>query len=369
MSVVATTAATTAGVVILLGISYDLFQTVLLPRPAVRKLQFARVIVRPLWGVWRWFGLRSSRLDRSEARLAAFGPLSLLLIFAIWGTGLVLGYGLIIHGVRDQFRPNLQDFSTALYVSASTLVPLAYGDFVPEHGGARMLIVMESANGVVLAALAITVLFELYGAFRSREEPVVALEALAGAPASAVQLLETSAEPGMAEALKETFDEWRRWSAMVLESHLAYPLLAYFRSSHDNEAWINSFGAVMDAAALVISSVEVESAGAARLMFTVGSHLVEDMAIVFGLTAAADPIIERSEYMAAVGRLRAAGYRVKDGDTHWQRFADLRSRYGSMLNQAAQFLAIPPAPWVGDRSYLPHRQRGRRRKPATNTAC
>lgn len=358
----------TAGVVILIGVFYDLFQSVVLPRPAVRKVQLARLIVRPMWKVWRWFGLRSSPLDRSESRLAAFGPIALLALFGIWGFGLVLGYGLIIYGVRDQFRPELQDFPTASYVSASTLVPLAYGDFVPERGVARGLIIVESANGVALAALGITLLFELYGSFRSREESVVALDALAGAPPSAVQLLETSAGPGMKAALKETFDEWRRWSAMVLESHLAYPLLVYFRSSHDNEAWINSFGAVMDAAALVISSIEEESVGAARLMFTVGNHLVEDMAWVFRFKATAAPIIERGEYMAAVGRLRAAGYRVRDGETHWQQFAGLRSKYGSTLNQVAHLLVAPPAPWVGDRSYLPHRQRAPRKTPGTNSA-
>ena len=148
-------------------------------------------------------------------------------------------------------------------------MPLAYGDFVPEEGLARAVIFFESASGVGIAALAITLLFELYGSFREREEKVVALDALAGAPASALQLLETAAAPGMDGALKETFDEWRAWSAMVLESHLAYPLLIYFRSSHDNEAWINSFGAVMDAGALVISSMEGQpSAGAAKLMLT-----------------------------------------------------------------------------------------------------
>src|SRR5205807_3061810 len=117
-----------------------------------------------------------------------------------------------------------------------------------------------------------------------------------------------------------------------------------------------------DAAALVISSVEVDSAGAARLMFTVGNHLVEDMAVVYGLKATSDPIIERGEYMVAVGRLRAAGYRVRDGETHWQQFAEMRSKYASMLNQVAQFLATPPAPWVGDRSYLPHRLRAARNR-------
>ena len=197
----------------------------------------------------------------------------------------------------------------------------------------------------------------------------MALDALAGAPASAVQLLETAAAPTMDGILKDTFDEWRKWSAMVLESHLAYPLLLYFRSSHDNEAWINSFGAVMDAAALIITSVEGDqSHGAAKLMFTVGNHFVEDIAWLLRFQSANDPIVERDEYVAAIARLRAAGYKAQDGDEHWQKFAKQRGRYAVPLNRLAQLLAAPPAPWVGDRSYLPHRQRARRKKPATTTA-
>jgi hypothetical protein len=357
------------GIVLLAATTYDLFQSVVLPRPAVRKFQLARVIVRPMWITWRWINLRGSRIERSEARLALFGPLALLVLFAIWGFALVVGYALIIDGVRDEFRPHLTDFATSFYVSATTLVPLAYGDFVPEEGLARTVIFFESASGVGMFALAITLLFELYGSFRAREEKVVALDALAGAPASAVQLLETAAQPGMDGALKETFDEWRAWSAMVLESHLAYPLLIYFRSSHDNEAWINSFGAVMDASALVISSVEGEpSAGAAKLMLTVGNHFVEDIAWLLRYKQTPDPIIERAEYAAAIARLTAAGYPAHDGDTHWQKFAAIRSRYATTLNQIAQVLAAPPAPWVGDRSYLPHRQRPRRRRPAPKPA-
>ena len=360
---------TIVGLALLAVTLYDLFQSVVLPRPAVNKVQLARIVIRPLWIAWRWIGLRSSRLDRNEARLAAFGPVSLLVLFGIWAFALILAYGLIIYGVRDEFHPVLQDFPESFYVSASTLVPLAYGDFIPEQGFARTVIFFESLTGVALAALAITLLFELYGAFRSREEPVVALDALAGAPASAVQLLDTAAAKGMDGILKETFDEWRKWSAMVLESHLAYPLLVYFRSSHDNEAWINSFGAVMDSAALVMSSMEEEpTAGAAKLMFTVGNHLVEDMAWVFRLKLESDAIIEESEYVAAIARLKAAGYRAHDGDVHWQKFAKMRGKYASGLNQIAQWLAAPPAPWVGDRSYLPHRQRARRTAAAPKPA-
>ena len=360
-----------AGVVLLAVVSFDLFQSVVLPRPAARKVQGARLIGRPMWYVWRWIFNRGTRVERVEARLAVFAPLALITLFAIWGFAIILAYSLMLDAIHEEFRPPLNDYVTSFYVSGTTLVPLAYGDFVPEQGLARVLIFVESATGVGVAALAITLLFELYGSFRNREEPVVALDALAGAPPSAVQLLETAAERGMDDILKETFDEWRKWSAMVLESHLAYPLLVYFRSSHDNEAWINSFGAVMDSAALIISSTDHEARGAARLMFTVGNHLVEDLSWALRLKTQPDAIIERSEYSAALARLKAAGYGVTDGEESWVKFSHFRAKYASTLNLLAQLLVAPPAQWIGDRSYLPHRQRPRRRiapaRPAATT--
>ena len=356
------------GVVILLIVFYDLFQSVVLPRPAVGKIQLARILIRPGWRIWRWVSQRTSRVERSEARLAYFAPLALLGLFVVWALALMLGYALIISGLGGEFRPVIQDIPTAIYVSSSTLVPLSFGDFVPEQGWARLAIIAESATGVALAALAITLLFSLYESFRAREEAVISLDALAGAPPSGLHILETAAAHQTRPGLQQMFDEWRRWSAMVLESHLAYPLLVYFRSSHDNEAWINSFGAVMDAATLVMSSVEDDAEGAARLMFTVGNHLVEDLTWVLRLKPATDAIVERAEFDRAVERLKEAGYEVKDGEA-WKQFADLRSQYASTLNQVAHLLAVPTAEWVGDRSYLPHRQRrtlrARRRKPTT----
>ena len=357
------------GLVLIVVVFYDLFQTVVLPRPAVGRMQLARKVVRPMWLVWRWVSQRSSRLDRSESRLAAFAPVALLTLFLIWAAALVLGYGLLLNGLAEQIRPPPPDFVTSIYISASTLVPLAYGDFVPEGFLARTVIIAESATGVVLAALAITLLFSLYESFRAREELVVSLDALAGAPPTAVQLLETAAKHHNRPPLDDTFEEWRKWSAMVLESHLAYPLLVYFRSSHDNEAWINSFGAVMDAAILSLSTIDDGSEGPAHLMFTVGTHLVEDMSWVFNIKSSDDPIVERSEYDAAVQRLIKAGYRIRDVDKGWKQFAELRARYATGLNQMALWLAIPPAQWIGDRSYLPHRAKRAPRPRRTKAAA
>ncbi|HYS28588.1 MAG TPA: potassium channel family protein, partial [Candidatus Limnocylindria bacterium] len=259
-----------AGVLLTAAIFYDLFQSVILPRPAVGKLRLTPYVIRPLWRWWRWVGTRSSRMDKRENRLAIFGPTSLIILLTFWGLSLILGYGLIFDALRDQLHEAPTNFGTSLYFSATTLVPLSYGDIVPVGVPARVVTLLESASGVGLAALVITLLFSLYGSFQDREELVVALDALAGAPPSGVQILENAADHGMPAELRQTFDDWRRWSAAVLESHLAYPLLIWFRSSHDNEAWLNSFGAVMDAATLVISTLEDVPEGPARLMYKVG---------------------------------------------------------------------------------------------------
>jgi hypothetical protein len=355
-----------AGLALLLVVLYDLFQSVVLPRPTINKLATVRYLVRGLYWMWRWVGNRISSIPRRERWLATYGPVAVLTIFVAWGLGLVLAYGLIIDGVRDEMRPVPDSFGTSVYFSASTLVPLSYGDYVPEGIPARLATIAESATGVILAALAITLLFSLYQSFQRREELVVTLDAFAGAPPSGVQMLETAATHGMPEELVKTFDDWRQWAAAVLESHLAYPMLVFFRSSHDNEAWLNSFGAVMDAAILMISTVEDKSEGPAKLMYRVGNHLVEDLSWYFRRwTPRSDsPIIERFEFDEAWARLKKAGYHCKPAEEAWPTFARFRSTYASPINGLARALLIIPAEWIGDRSYLPHRERASRRARA-----
>jgi Ion channel len=345
---------TFAGVAVVFMVLSDIFRAAVLPRPAVGKLLLVKYLLRWLWRGWRWMGTRPTRAASRESRLAAFGPVSVFIMFGIWALGLIFGYALLLHGIGAGLRPAPQSFGEALYFSAATFVPLSYGEIVPIDVPARITTVAESGSGVILTALVITLLFSLYQSFQRREELVVTLDAMAGAPPSGLQILETAAERGMRRELVGTFDDWRRWAAAVLESHLAYPTLLYFRSSHDNEAWLNSFGAVMDAATLVMSTVEEESRGPAHLMFTVGKHLVEDLAWYFRLGRSPEPYVERTEFDAAIARLSRVGYECRQADAAWGEFANLRARYAYPLNQMAKRLAIIPAPWIGDRSYVPH---------------
>src|SRR5713101_7475975 len=98
------------GVALILVIFYDLFQSVVLPRPAINKLATVRYLLRGLWWGWNLVGDRISSLPRRERWLAAYGPIGVLAFFIAWGVGLVLGYGLIIDGLRDEMRPVSDSF-------------------------------------------------------------------------------------------------------------------------------------------------------------------------------------------------------------------------------------------------------------------
>jgi hypothetical protein len=342
------------GALIILGTLYDLFDAVVLPRPSVGRLSGSLALLRVMWWVWRWLGTRSSQSNRREAVLAVYAPLAVLVVLGVRMAALVVGYALVFDGLPHQFTPPPQDLGISLYFSASSLLSFGVTDVVPTGGVVRTLMSFEAATGLGLIAVVISFLFSLFTSFQRRETSVVSLDALAGAPPSGAQILEACAQHRMPQQLEKTFDEWRVWSADVLESHLAYPVLLYFRSSHDNEAWLNSFGAVMDAALLVLTTIEDCPVGPAHLMVKVGGHLVEDMSYRRNYHGDGLPWVERDDFDEARRRLRAVGYRVREGDGPWEEFARQRSAYASPLIELARLLAVAPAPWIGDRSYLPH---------------
>lgn len=332
----------------------DLFQSVVLPRPAQNYLRPSYAITRGGWWLWRWVGSRQPSPDRRESMLGGFGPLLVIATLAVIVAGLIVGYGFIVLGLSDQVRPKPTDLGTAIYFSAVSLLTLGYGDIVPTGPAARILITLEAATGLGTVALVISLLFSLYAAFARREVQIINLDAIAGAPPSGVTLLERCSELGIPDLLAKTFDDWRNWSAEVLQFHLAYPVLSYFRSNHDNESWVGALGAMLDAATLVMTTIEGGPHGRAKLMYEVGHHLVEDLAYYFGMEQNHEVGIERSEFDHARQRLAAAGYTLRDADASWQGFSRLRGGYAVALNAMATYWAIPPSQWVGDRSLLRH---------------
>jgi hypothetical protein len=334
------------GVFLLALTFWDLFETVVVPRPTPGWFRIGRYLVR-----WSWRGLRAFRDGRPgrsyDRLLGLFAPGATLALLVAWLIALIVGYGLVLYALRDELRPVPPDLGNALYFAATSVLTIGYGDIVAEGAPARLVITTAAISGLGVVALVVTFLFSLYGSYQRREIQVVALQAAAGAPPSAVALLETYAQLNLVDRLPELFIEWERWGVEVLDSHVAFPLLGYFRSSHDNLSWISALGTVLDASSVVLTTVEGIPRGEAKLCKRVGAHLVEDIYnLGFGV---GDPTaLDRSDFDAACDRLEAAGYALAPRDHAWPAFEAARAAYAPRLEAMARYWATPAASWLGD---------------------
>jgi Ion channel len=337
----------------------DVFNTVILPRPSPAKYRPAGILTRWTWRLWRRYADAKRDPGGREQRLGIFAPGIVMILLGLWITLLIVGFSLLLLALGDGVSPRLTDVGAAMYFAAISMLTIGYGDYVPTGLGARVVAVAAGAVGLGLVALTITYLFSLYVNFQRREVAVVTLDARAGAPPSGLTLLETCAGFGSDGELEEIFEAWEKWAAEVLESHLAYPILLFFRSTHDHESWVSAIGAILDATTLLLTAVEGGPRGQAHATRALGNHLVEDIGRSFRFmdrgTSGEGPGIERTEFDEARARLGAAGYGlVADGDAAWTAFARSRAEYAGALNTLARFLDVPPAQWIGDRSYVLH---------------
>jgi hypothetical protein len=325
---------------------WDIFETIVVPRPTPSRLRLSLHIVPPAWRAWRAIGIRfRSGLDR-DALLGFFAPGVAVLLLAVWLLVLVVGYGLILFALRGELQPSPTSLGETLYYAGTSVLTLGYGDFVAGGTLSRIASLTAAASGLGVVALVITFLFSLFGSYQRREVLVVTLSARAKSPPSAATLLETYARLDLVDELPALFAEWERWTAEVLDSHVAYPLLGFFRSSHDNVSWISSLGAVLDAAALVLTTIRGVPRGQAEITKRVGAHLVEDITNIFGL-AGDGSAVDREQFQQVYGRLERAGYELEPEQEAWHRFERARGSYAGRLEALAEYWATPATLWDG----------------------
>jgi hypothetical protein len=344
------------GVVAIGFVLFDVFASVLVPRPVPSRLLVSAYQRRYTWRMWRALFFAVQPPQRREIILGFFAPLSVVVLLISWLVGLIVGYGLIFYGIADQVQPHLTNFWEAAYFSGSSLLTIGYGDIVGTGNAARIVSLAAGATGLATVAVVLAFLFSLFNSYRQRELFEVTLDARAGAPPSGVALLETHAQLDIIDDLPRFFEHAQNWCADVLETHLAYPVLCYFRSTHVGMSWVGALGAMLDAATLVISTVKGVPKGQAQLMHSVGSHLVYDVAHYFRLLGPELTLVEQQEFITARERLGAAGYSLEPEPESWQTFCRLRAEYASSLNNLARHWAITPAQWIGDRSPLEARR-------------
>jgi ion channel len=331
----------------------DIFKQVLVPRAVEGPVRISVLFARFAWNLGRPIALGMKNATRREELLGLFAPLYFILLLGLWLAGLILSYGLILYGLRDEIHPVPTDLPTALYFAATSVLTIGYGDFVATQAPARIVAIFGGASGIGTVAVAITFLYAIIGAFQKRERFVVVLDARAGAPPSGVALLETYAALGMLPELNALFRDSEGWVADVLNSHLAYPILMSFRSSHKDESWIAALGALLDAAALLVTVVDGVRTGEARLFLDVGMHLTHDLNAYFDLPSSGDTRASASEQEAICSRLTAVGFRVREDRERWDQFNQLRESYRRpLLGIGARWLHTN-AQLIGERTALP----------------
>jgi Ion channel len=282
-------AALIAGLLLCLSAIVDAFQTIILPRRPVGRFRITRIFYILTWSPWSALARRARNPKMREQCYSIFGPGSLLLLLVVWAVLLVVGFALLFFALGTPFGDALADASaigrlrTDLYVSGTTLFTLGLGDVVPHSHAARALVIFESATGLGLVALVIGYVPVLYGAFSHREVSVALLDGRAGSPPTSTELLRRHAFAGGQEALVVLLVEWERWAAEVLESHVSYPILCYYRSQHDNQSWLSALTAVLDTCALLISVVPGVASRQAQLTFAMARHALVDLGHVFHL--------------------------------------------------------------------------------------
>ena len=331
----------------------DIFQSVIVPRPTGRRLRPSGYLTRLVWLGWSRIAFRMPEGESREDFLGAFAPFVLVTLLAMWIVSLVVGYGFLFFALRDEIKP-VPNLIEALYFAGTSLVTIGFGDYVPIGWPARLLAFAAGGSGLGAFAIITAFLFPIFGSYQQREAFVVYFTNRAGAPPSAVDMIETHAQLEMMDTLVTTIRDSELWMSQVLETHLAYPILTYFRSTHDDISWIAVVGTILDASTLVITTLETDRTGEAKIINRLGRHFVKDFANYFGLKAGDHVGIDRAEFDVAYERLLDVGIALRERETAWNDFAAIRKTYAHQLNQMAKYWDIPPAQWFGDRSLIPH---------------
>lgn len=341
---------TIAGVALIATVLWDAFETVILPRRVTRRVRLTKVFYVATWKPWSALARRFESSGRRETYLSFYGPLSLILLLVVWALMLIAGFALLHWGFASQLRTpdGTTGFGVEIYMSGTTLFTLGLGDVFPHTTLGRMLTVAEAGTGFALLALVISYLPILYQAFSRRESSIALLDARAGSPPSAAELLRRWGQDGRQTDLHQFLGDWEHWAAELLESQLSYPLLAFYRSQHENQSWVAALTMVLDLGALVLVGIEGAQARQARLTFAIARHAAVDLSNVVSV----QPLPPASDRLPAeeLGQMRQmlteAGVQLPSGEAADQKLAHLRSLYEPYVNTLASYLLMPLPPWL-----------------------
>lgn len=339
-----------AGAVVVLAVLLDAFETVVLPRRVQRHFRITAWFYRYTWIPWRKITSHIQSPGRRENFLAYFGPLSLIFLLMLWAFGLIFGFALMQYGAGEHVQLTNEPitFGRLVYHSGETFFTLGYGDIVPTSPIARALAVMEAGMGFGFLGTVIGYLPTIYSSFSRREVQISLLDAHAGSPPTAAELLGRLGNSPQQRLLDDLFRQWERSAGEVLESHISYPPLSFFRSQHINQSWLGALTAILDATALVIAGIEGIRTEQARITFAMARHAVVDLAQVIHAQydRAVPDRLPPEEWAQLRQSLAERGLKLKEGSDFEEKLATLRAMYEPYAQALARTLLITLPPWI-----------------------
>lgn len=331
---------------ILIGVVlWDAFETIVLPRRIHRRLRVAALFYRTTWRIWSK-GARKIKAEHiRETYLGFYGPLSLIMLLILWAISLITGFALLNWGLATPIHAPDQPvtFATYLYASGTMFFTLGLGDIAPKELFGRLLFVTESGTGFAFLAVIIGYLPVLYQAFSQREIHVTLLDARAGSPPMALKLLQHYAGKDMVPSLQKLLEDWEVWCGDILESHLSYPVLAFYRSQHDHQSWVAALNTILDVSALLIVGLDGIPQKPAQLTFAMARHTAVDLAQVFYMDPKPGTIdrLTHADFLLLKKNLQAAGISFTSEATAEKQLKEIRRRYEPYMQTLADYLFMP----------------------------
>src|SRR5436309_5354934 len=271
------------GLLVIVVILWDVFETIVLPRRVTRRVRLTRALYRSTWSPWSAIARSINNNKRREKFLSFYGPLSLLMLLTVWAVSIVFAMAMIQWAIGSDISSlnTPAGFLQDLYFSGTTFFTLGLGDVTPVDRAAQLATVVEASLGFAILALVIGYFPVLYQAFSRREVYISMLDARAGTPPTAGELLRRHREADSLIHLHQLLRDWESWAADLMESHLSYPVLCFFRSQHDNQSWLSVLTTVLDACSLVMVGIDGIPKWQAQLTFKMARHAVVDISQIF----------------------------------------------------------------------------------------
>jgi hypothetical protein len=327
----------------------EIFLAFLLPRRVKRDPRIVRSAFAYAWWPWR----RLARLlpaQAADTMLGMYGPFGLIINLILWVSLMMLGYACLQWAGGSNLVPHGSvDFGNDLYFSAATMAASAPAGLAAQDTFARVVQVIDAGSGLAVIAIVIGYLPSLYQAFSSREATVSQLDARAGSPPSAGQLVLRTVQNGGWPALNEYLSSWETWVAELMETHLAYPVLAYFRSQHVNQNWLAALCTVLDASAFAIAAAPPGSVEASRFTFAIARHAVVDLSYTFHVQAgaAAQGRLSRGDLRRLLELVEQAGRQsCAEEETVWEHLQQMRRLYEPYVVAIGERLELAVPPWL-----------------------